>query len=200
MPVRFCKYGVVLAFLMLGATTGCERARETVAGPSSLSASLRMESTFGFEPAMLRPESIPDSSCGPQPRFATRIVVIVNGDGVIVRGLKFRFTDRLGVNGLPRVIPIPGPSPLSVPASAIPPLSPIPTPGVAPLPTTSAIPIPGGSPVNGLMVPAGSARRLAFFLRFDCGVEPRGTVFIDAEVTESDGATRSPAFRVALGF
>ena len=192
MPVRFCKYGALLSLLVLGATTGCERARDTATGPSSVSSGSALGSSVSFEPAMLRPEPLPDSACTAQPAFATRIVIIVNGDGVIVRGLRFSFTDRFAVTALPRVIPIPGPSPLSVPASAIPPLSPIPPPGVA-------VPLPGAPLDRGTMDPTGSSRRLAFLLRFDCGVAPAGTLFVATEVAEPGGTFRTPEFRVAVG-
>jgi hypothetical protein len=195
MSIRFQRYGLLLAFLGLGAVTGCENQRNTVDGPSPVSASLTSgaSTTFHFEPATLRPEVLTGTSCA---AFGTRIIVIAGGE-VVLTGLRFRFTDRHGVNALPRVVAIPGASPLTVPASGISSPFPIPTPGLAPLPSTSPIPMPGPPVVNGL-VPAGP-QQLPFFLFFDCGVEPHGMLFIATEVAEPRGTTRTSEFRVRVG-
>ncbi len=199
MSMRFPRYGLLLAFLVLGATAGCDSNRN-VGGPSSLSSSMTMGSSFGFQPTTLRPELVSDTSCVAVPAFGTRIIIIVSAGGdIILSGLRFRFTDRFGVNALPRVTPIPGSSPLSVSASTIPPFNPIPVPGVAPLPVTSPIPIPGSSPVNGLMVPAGTSRQLPFFLLFDCGVASDGTLFVMTDVAKPSGALQTSQFQVRVG-
>ena len=199
MSIRFHKYGVLLAFLALGMTTGCESQRNTGTGPSPIPASFKsgVSTTFNFEPATLRPELIPGTSCV---AFGTRIIIVVTGEsGVVLRGLRFRLTDRHGVNALPRVMAIPGASPLSSPAPGMPSSFPIPTPGLAPLPSTMPIPMPGPSAVNGFLVPAGASEQLPFFLFFDCGVAPEGFLFIGTEVVEQGGMTQTSEFRVRLG-
>jgi hypothetical protein len=195
-------YRVLLAFLALGAVAGCDSNRDTPVGPSALTAATT-GTTFRFEPETLRPEFVPGTSC--VAAFGTRIIVIVDGDGTL-RELRFRFTDRFGVSALPRVVAIPGPSPLSTPASAIPssvpiPLpssSPIPIPGLAPLPTNSPIPIPG-STAFGASVPAGTSVHLPFFLFFECGVASEGTLFIGTEVADPGGTVQTSQFRVRVG-
>lgn len=200
MSIRFHRYGVLLALLVLGATTGCESQRDSVAGPSSLSSGMSMGSSFRFEPATLRPEVVSSTSCVAVPAFGTRIIIIVGaGSDFVLRGLRFSFTDRFGVNALPRVAAIPGSSPLSVPATAIPSSFPIPFPGIAPLPMTSPIPIPGSSPVNGLSVPAGSSLHLPFFLSFDCGIASEGTLLVGTDVAEPGGRLQTTEFRVRVG-
>lgn len=130
------------------------------------------------------------------PGFGTRIIVIVGGD-VTLRELRFRFTDRFGVNALPRVMAIPGSSPLSTPASAIPSSFPIPTPGIAPLPVNASIPMPGVSSFDGLSAAGGI--HLPFFLFFDCGVAPEGMLFVGTQVAEPDGTVKTSEFRVRVG-
>jgi hypothetical protein len=193
MSIRFHRYGVLLAFLVLGATTACERERSTVIGPTALTSTTG--TTFRFEPATLRAELVPGISCVAGPAFGTRIIVIVGGD-VVLRGLRFSFTDRFGVNALPRVVAIPGASPLSTPASAIPTSFPIPIPGIAPLPASSPIPMPGSSSFNGL---SGTSLHLPFFLLFGCGVASEGTLFVATELAEPDGRLKTSEFRVRVG-
>ena len=198
MSIRFHRYGLLLAFCVLGVSIGCDSEPPTLAGPSPVSASLvsGASTTFHFEPATLRAEVVPGTSCV---AFGTRIIIVIAGghDGVL-RGLRFRFIDRRGVHALPRVVAIAGASPLSVPAPGIP-TFPIPTPGVAPLPTTSPIPMPGPPVINGLQGPAVSSQQLPFFLFFDCGVAPEGVLFIGAELVDPTGMTETSEFRVRVG-
>jgi hypothetical protein len=188
-----------MAFLALAAVAGCDSQYYVAAGPSSLSSGFTAASTkFDFQPATLRPETIPGNSCMNDPAFATRIIVVIGPAGdVILSGLRFSFTDRFGRNALPRVRPIPGSSPLSVPVSSIPPFSPIPVPGVAPLPP-SPIPIPGSGGVNGFMVPAGGSRQLPFLLLFDCGVAPAGILFVMTDIADSNGRMHTSRFEVRV--
>lgn len=197
MSIRFHRYGVLLAFLVVGAAAGCDSNRNTTVGPSALTSAMS-GTTFHFEPATLRAELVPGISCGAVPAFGTRIIVIVGGH-VRLRGLRFRFTDRFGVNALPRVMAIPGSSPLSTPASAIPSSFPIPIPGIAPLPVNSPIPIPGSSPFNGVSVPTGTSQHLPFFLLFGCSVASEGTLFVGTEVAEPGGTVQTSEFRVRVG-
>lgn len=189
MAIRFHKYGVVLAFLVLTASAGCESDRDASTAPTSFSSSLATPSSLGFEPGTLVPEVLLGAPCAGAPPFGTRIIIIVNGGHGVLSGLRFSFTDRFGVHRLPRVTPIPGDSPLSVAASAIPSSFPIPVPGIAPLPSTSPIPMP--SP--------GSSQRLPFFLGFDCGVAPEGMLFIGADVADTRGMIKTSELRVRVG-
>ena len=199
MSIRVHRFGLVLAFLVLGAAAGCDSNRNTTVGPSALSSSLTSESSFSFQPATLRAEPVPGNSCVPDPAFGTRIVVIVNGGrGVVLSGLRFRFTDRFGRNALPRVTEISGASPLSAAVPTTPAFNPIPIPGVAPLPPT-ALPTPASSLVTGFAVPAGTSRQLPFFLRFDCGVASEGTLFVVTDVAGPSGTLHTGEFRVRVG-
>lgn len=198
MSLRFHRYGVLLALVVLGAAAGCDSNRNTTVGPSALTTAAT-ETTFRFEPATLRPELVPGTSCVTTvPGFGTRIIVIVGRD-VTLRELRFRFTDRFGVNALPRVMAIPGSAPLSTPSSAITASFPIPMPGLAPLPVNSSIPMPGVSSFNGLSGAGGISLHLPFFLLFDCGVEPEGMLFVGTQVAEPDGTLQTSEFRVRVG-
>jgi hypothetical protein len=197
MSIRVHRYGVLLAFLAVGAATGCDGQRNTVVGPTALKSTTTTGTTFRFEPATLRPEFVAGISCVGVPAFGTRIIINVGGD-VILSALQFSFTDRFGVNALPRVMPIPGSAPLSFPVSAIPTSSPIPIPGAAPLPSGSPISIPGTSSFNGLS-PAEPSQPLAFFLLFECGVASEGMLFVGTEVTDPRGSVRKSEFRFRVG-
>ena len=198
MSLRFPRYGFPLLLLALIA---CERATTPVGAPTALSSGATNQHAITVQPATLRPEVLPGSCVPLATPFGTRLVVNVNaGSDVILRSLRFRFTDRLGVTALPRVTPIPGTSPMTVPTSSIPPFSPIPVPGGAPLTTTGPIPIPGSSSVNGLMVPGGSVRSLPFFLAFDCGVSNTGTLFIVFDTADMHGGLLSSQLSARVGY
>ena len=184
--------------LWRSAQRACDSNRNTPVVPSTLPSSFSPGTTFNFEPATLRTELVAGTICVAGPAFGTRIIIIVNG-GVILSGLQFSFTDRFGVNTLPRVTPIPGSSPLTVSASTLPTGFPIPMPGLAPLPSTSPIPIPGFSPVTGLMVPAGTSQQLPFLLVFDCGVAPVGILFISADLVDPSGRVQKSESQVRVG-
>lgn len=178
----------------------CDRTNVSLNTPTALTDTMVTDASFGVQPATLRPEFLPVTSCVAFRAFGTRIVIVFNGRGdVIVRGLRFRLTDRFGVNSLPRVTGIPGSSPLTAPFSTIPSSAGIPIPGVAPLPVTSAIPIPGASPLNGMLLPAGGSRSLPFFLSFDCGVRSEGTVFVSVDAADGTGRLQTSELRVRLG-
>jgi hypothetical protein len=199
MSIRFSRYGVLLAsFLALGAAAGCDSNRNTPVVPSTLPSTVAPVTTFNFEPATLRSEVVPGTICVAGPAFGTRIIIIVGG-GVILNGLQFSFTDRSGVNTLPRVTPIPGNSPLTVSASTLPTSVPIPLPGIAPIPTTSPIPFPGSTFPSGMTVPAGTSQQLPFFLVFACGVAPEGILFISADLVDPNGRVRKSESQVRVG-
>jgi len=198
MSLRFPGYGLPLLLLAL---TACDRAATTVGAPTPVTSSATNQHAISVQPVTLRPETLPGSCVPSATPFGTRLVVSVNpGSDVILRSLRFRFTDRRGVTALPRVTPIPGSSPMTMPATSIPPFSPVPVPGGAPLTTTGPIPIPGSSSVSGLMVPGGSVRSLPFFLAFDCGVVGDGTLFIVFDTADMMGGTRSSQLTARVGY
>jgi hypothetical protein len=140
----------------------------------------------------VRPEFLPGSSCTGRPSFGVRITVIVGGgEDLILRGLRFTFTDRFGERALPDVFPTPeGPF---IPSS-----TPVPFPGVAPLPTRGPIPIPGSPPIDGVLVSALTSGKLPFFLRFGCGVFPEGTILIGGELNDRNGRHSTTELRVSV--
>lgn len=206
MEVRVPKYGVGLLFVALSAVAGCDRAAVSVTAPAGDAGGGSMQSSFAAEPAAVRPEFVATAGCTGHPAFIARVSVVVGGGphDVIVRGLRFGFTDRFGAGSLPTIIPIPSissPAPTSsLPsASPIPSTSPIPIPGIAALPGASPIPIRGASPINGLLVPNGTYRSLPFLLRFGCGVLGDGTLVITADAADRNGLFGTSNVRVRIG-
>lgn len=198
MSLCFPRYGLPLLFLAL---TACDRAASTVGAPTPVPSSATNQHAITLQPTTLRPEPLPGSCVPRATPFGTRLIVNVNaGSEVILRSLRFRFTDRFGVTAFPRVTPIPGSTPMTMPATSIPPFSPIPVPGGAPLTTTGPIPIPGSSSVNGLMVPGGSLRSLPFFLAFDCGVFADGTLFVVFDTADMTGGMHSSQLTARVGY
>ena len=192
------RYGVPLLCLAL---TACSGAASTVGAPTPIAAGATNQHDLSVQPTTLRPETLPGSCLPHATPFGTRLVVNVGaGSDVILQSLRFRFTDRFGVTALPRVTPIPGTSPMTMPATSIPPFSPIPVPGGAPLTTTGPIPIPSSSSVSGLMVPGGSVRALPFFLAFDCGVSQPGTLFIVFDTADTMGGMHSSQLTARVGY
>jgi hypothetical protein len=187
--------------LLLLALTACGGAASTVGAPTPLPSNASNQHAITFQPTTLRPETLPGPCVPRATPFGTRVIINVNpGSDVVLRSLHFRFTDRTGVSALPRVTPIPGASPMTMPSTSIPPFSPIPVPGGAPLTTTGPIPIPGSSSVTGLMVPGGSMRSLPFFLAFDCGVIGDGTLFIMFDTADMMGGMHSSQLTARVGY
>jgi hypothetical protein len=183
MSIRLLRYGLPLLFLSCAA---CDRANVTaVTGPTTVVSDLA-SSTFAFEPSTLRPEILPAGQCVRQSPFGTRVILVIRGDVVILRSVRFRFADRFGFNALPRVAFIPGPAPMTAPISTFP-SNPIPMPGMAPLPMTSPIPIPG------------SPQTLPFFLSFDCGVAPEGRLTVSIDAADRNGMVRTTELWARLG-
>lgn len=192
------RYGVLLISVTLAA---CSGAASTVGAPTPVASGAPDQHALTIQPTALVPETLPGSCIPHATPFGTRLVASVSaGSDVILQSLRFRFTDRFGVTAFPRVTPIPGASPMTMPATSIPPFSPIPVPGGAPLSTTGPIPIPGSSSVNGLMVPGGSVRQLPFFLAFDCGVFQQGTLFIMFDTADMMGGMHSSQLTARVGY
>lgn len=192
------RYGVLVLLVTLAA---CSGAASTVGAPTPVVPGASNQHALTVQPTALRAEALP-GSCVPQATpFGTRLVVNVGaGSDVILQSLRFRLTDRFGVTAFPRVAPIPGGSPMTMPATSIPPFSPIPIPGGAPLTMTGPIPIPGSSSVTGLMVPGGTIRQLPFFLAFDCGVAADGTLFILFDTADMLGGRHSSQLTARVGY
>lgn len=198
MSLRFHKYGVLLLFLGLVFATGCDDNKDsmTVTSPSPVAVT---QTGVSVEPAALQPEFLPGFSCRSNRAFGTRIIVLVGGrNDVLLRGLRFRFTDRFGFNALPQVALIPGPSPMTTPPVSIPSSSPIPLPGIAPLPT-APVPIPGSTPVSALFIPAGAPRTFPFFLTFGSCPFSEGTLFVTVDAGDRNGTMQSSEMRVRVG-
>jgi len=194
------KYGVGLLFLALLVLAACDGAPVTVTAPAGDSGGGSMQSAFAAEPATIRPEFFPTPGCPGRPAFFARVSVVIGGsDAVILRGLRFGFTDRFGAVTLPEILLIPSltsPAPEPSPPGG----SPIPLPGIAALPASPIpIPTPGASSINGLLVPNGIRRSLPFLLRFGCGVLGDGTLVITADAADRNGRFSTSDVRVRIG-
>lgn len=188
MDVRFPRYAPVI--LLVTSLAACSSNSTTPTAPAALVA----QSAITAEPLTVQPEFLDGSQCPARPPFGVRFTVVVNGgQDVILRAMQFRLVDPSGGSVFPQVIPMP-----SISASpSIPSSAPIPFPGAATLPA-SPIPIPGSSPVTGLFVSAGTSRRLPFFLRFECGVVPGGTLFITVDATDRLGRSQPSQLRLRV--
>ena len=172
-------FGLLVLSLSALTTAACTtEVAFTATGPAPLAANVNAGGSFGVEPASVRPERLP-GACGAQSAFGLRLgVTIRGGEDVILRSVRFAFEDRHGRRALPEVTPLPSLSSPLPAGATLPSSSPVTIPGSAPLPTAGPIPIPGASPITGVLVPAGSERRFAFFLQFTCLVLPQGDVVV----------------------
>jgi hypothetical protein len=187
---RSPKYVLVPLTLLLAASIACDRTTASPTTPAPGAGALKL--SFTAEPLVVRPEFLPGSSCTSRPSFGVRITVVLgSGEDVILRGLRFSFTDRFGERALPDVFPTPE-------GSFIPSSPPVPFPGVASLPTRGPIPIPGSPPIDGVLVSALTSRELPFFLRFGCGVFPDGTLLIDGDLNDRNGRPDRAEMRVVV--
>jgi hypothetical protein len=181
----------VLSVLFVGATAGCESGATSPISPPAL---VQLSSAVTVEPLVVQPEFLHAGSCARVAPFGLRLRVILGGHrNLILRGLRFRLTDRFGTSALPEVIPIPTGSEAALPTPQSTPL-----PGATALPS-SPIPIPGASPMTGVSVAAGASQPLPFFLRFGCGVLPEGTLFIMTDIADGNGRSDTSQLRVRVG-
>jgi hypothetical protein len=192
---RFHRTRWLFALSALGITAGCDHPPSAATAPTAVVASVTTAASVMVEPATLRAEVVSANACAGGPAFGTRLIVVISTNGILIlRGLRFGFTDRGGLTSLPRVTPIHAASPFSVAVSTIPPPNPIPMPGIAPLPTTPPIPLPGSGDA------AGTSQRLPFFLRFDCGVRAEGMLSVMTDVGRPSGTIETSERRVHVGF
>lgn len=172
MDQRFARYAPILLFMAILMTPGCERGATPPTAPAATNA---LQNAVTAEPALVKPEFLPSAGCFTAPVFFVHIWIRLHGTtGLFVRGLRFHYIDDFGTRVLPEVMPIPsvGSTPSSMPTA-----SPVPVPGIAALPS----PFP----------PAGT---VPFFVRFGCGVFPKGTLFINAD---HQGGVSSMRIRIA---
>ena len=187
---RFPTYAPVMLALLLTSSVACNRTTASPTTPAPAGGALK--SSLTAEPLVGRPEFLPGSSCTSRSPFGVRITVILESvEDVILRGLRFSFTDRFGGQALPDVFPTPE-------GSFIPSSPPVPFPGAAPLPSRGPIPIPGSPPIDGLLVTGQTSRQLPFFLRFGCGVFPDGTLLIEGDLSDRNGRPDRAAIRVTV--
>ena len=173
-------FGLLVLSLSALSTTACNTTELafTTTGPAPLAAHVNVRGAFSVEPSTIRPEVLP-GSCGTNSPFGLRLgVTIRGGEDVILRSVRFVFEDRTGMRALPEVTPLPSLSSPLPAGATLPSSSPVTVPGNAPLPAAATIPIPGASPITGVLVPAGSERRFAYFLQFTCIVFPQGDVVV----------------------
>ncbi len=191
MDVRFPRYRPVLLCLFAAATAACDG---TAASPTSPPPLVSLQSSVTVEPTVVQPEFFHAGSCMARSPFGLRLRVTVGGRGdLILRGLRFRLTDRFGTSALPEVVPIPNGAEAALPSPQS-----MPLPGASSLPT-SPIPIPGASPLTGVQVAAGASHSLPFFLRFACGVIPEGTLFVMTDIADGSGQSGTSQLRVRVG-
>ncbi len=188
MDVRIPRYAAVV-LLWLVATAGCDSAAVSVNAPST---PVPLSSPVTVEPMVVRPEFLHGGTCAAFSPFGLRLRLSFREHRhLTLRGLRFRLTDRFGVDALPEVIPLPSGMEAALPTPISSPL-----PGAASLPAPP-LPVPGSSSMTGIGIAAGTP--LAFFLRFGCGVAPEGLLFVSIQVVDRDGRSESSDVRVRVG-
>jgi hypothetical protein len=159
----------------------------TATGPTPLVAGVSAGSSFGVEPSILAPEVWP-GACGGASSFGVRLGVIVRGDrDLILRGLRFSYTDRFGARALPTIMPIPTLTTPFPTSSMVPSAAPVPVPGFASFPEA------------GVLVPGGSHKTFPYFIRFDCGVVSDGIIVIVIDTSDRHGTLETSELRVRVG-
>lgn len=192
--------GLLVLSLSVLTTAACNTTEMafTATGPAPLAATLSVGGAFSVEPSIIRHEVLP-GSCGAHSPFGLRLGVrIRGGEDVILRSVRFAFEDRSGGRALPQITALPSltsPRPAGAP---LPSSTPVTMPGIAPLPASTSIPIPGASSVSGVLVPAGSERRFAFFLAFSCIVFPDGDVVVVIDAARRGGRFETTELRVPV--
>ena len=193
--------GVPVLFLSLLVVTGCDNMQASFAatGPAPLVVAANVHSSFGVESSSVAPEFHPSGSCIGGRWYGARVGIRVHGNhDVILRGFRFSYLDRFRVTSLPTIIPIPTLStPVSL-AGSVHSTSPVSVPGFAPLPRTTLIPIPGSSPIEGVVVSAGSSHMFPYFVNFGCGAFNDGVIIIIVDAGDRDGKFSTSELRVAV--
>ena len=193
-------FGVAVLFVSLLVSTGCNNMQADFAltGPAPLVATGNIHSSFGVQASSVQPEFFHSGSCVGQSSGA-RVGIHVRGDlDVILRSLRFTYIDPRGVRSLPDIMPIPTMSTPVALTSSMPNSSPVSVPGFAPLPSATLIPMPGSSPINGVVISAGSSHLFPFFVWFGCGVITDGVIVIVVDAGDREGRFSTSELRVAV--
>jgi hypothetical protein len=184
MSQRFPTSALLLLLSVVACTIGCNRSDVAVTTPAP---SMALSSSFEAEPGAVRPEFFPHDSCFGRPSFGFGFTIVIGGDhDLLLFGLRVGFHDRFGGSFFPQVMPTP-----TMGASTLPSSGPIPLPGIAAIPGASPIPFAGREPVHGLLVPGGKPGRLPYFVKFGCGINPFGTLRINADLKDTNGQSRT---------
>ena len=176
MSVRLPTYAAIPLLLVFLSASACNRTSVTLTGPDTTT---NLKATLAAEPETVRPQFLTDL-CPAHPSFGARLTVIVGGEDLIVRGIRFGFFDRTGIRVVPDAFLT------SLGSTSIPSTAAIPFAGTT-LPNASPIPIPGAPPVHGVRVQGGERLTLPFFLRFGCGVLPEGTIIVTVDTADTIG-------------
>ena len=191
MAPRFSKYGVIVLVSVCVGTAAC--GSTNVTSPTEPTAVV--SATLTAEPSNVTPEFVPLSFCTSRPAFRARVVIVVAAHrDVILRQLRFGFTDRLGDRALPIATASQTTSFPSIPNSM-----PIPIPGVTSIPHSTTIPIPGSPAIDGVLLTGGDSRRVPLSLEFGCGVRAAGTLNVFADMSDRRGRADSSEVRVTIG-
>lgn len=153
------------------------------------------------EPINAMAELVPNRGCTTFPAFRTRFSVVVTAQrDLIVRGMRFTFTDRAGRRAMPFAAV--GQTPITIGSSAMRTSLPV------SLPTSMAIPIPGvltlpgstaDSSRSGIAVSAGHWCRTPVLLDFDCGVVADGILGVSVDIAHGNDRPYTSRFDVRVG-
>jgi hypothetical protein len=176
MPVRLLTFAPVV-LVALTCAAGCDdgdttRITAELNGPSRF-----VNRLVSVEPAVISPQFLPGPFCAPLLPFQMHFNLVVRTDrDLFLRRMHFQFVDDAGT----RTLPVPTPSSPAVPIPAVP-----------------GIPVPGMLPFDNVAVTRTSSFNV--FLNFDCGVRPRGRLFIDVDAVDSSGAPEIMQTSVRVG-
>jgi hypothetical protein len=188
MAVRLPTYAVILLLLVLVSSSACNRGSVTMTAPNTTT---NLKATLASEPESVRPQFLTDL-CPSHPAFGVRLTVIVGGEDLIVRGVRFGFFGRTGTHFVPHAFLT------TLGSTTIPSTSAVPFTGTVSLPNSSPIPIPGAPAIHGVRVNAGDRLALPFFLRFGCGVLPEGSIVVTVDTSDTIGRFGAPELTIPL--
>jgi hypothetical protein len=157
------------------AIAACDDINAGLNGPGSIRSTLVSTQTIA-QPSVVQPQFIVDPSCRTTPPFFALLDVSVNPQtDLFLQSIVFELVDQSGRTAVPTVSAVSGIS-TTIPAST-------------PIPLTGSVPIPGQVSFNGLPISPGQPQANSFALRFDCGVQPSGTLFVTVQSSNRLGET-----------